>query len=138
MQLLHNLFKIAVNAAGVDEILSRNRFTKITLSSNDTGTDQTGNHFTPGELNSFLSLAKKHENETNYTFLLMLAYTGMRHGEALSLQWKDVNFKQGAIIIERTRDNKGVRTPKTKKQFSHLPCRSVADYSITSISQMVH
>ena len=121
VQLLHNLFKIAINAAVDEEILTRNRFTKIALSSKETDTDQQGNHFTPEELNTFLSLAKSHENETNYTFFLSLAYTGMRRGEALGIQWKDINFKKGTITIERTRDNKGVRTPKTKNSYRTFP-----------------
>ncbi len=37
-------------------------------------------------------------------FLLVIAYTGMRCGEACGLQWKNINFKEHTITIERSRD----------------------------------
>lgn len=121
VQLLHNLFKIAINAAVDDEILQRNRFTKMTLSAKQEAEDKPDNYFTPAELRVFLQAAKAHENETNYTFFLTLAYTGMRRGEALGLQWKNIDFKNKTITVERTRDNKGVRTPKTKNSYRTIP-----------------
>jgi len=121
VQLFHNLFKIAINAAVDDEILLRNRFTKMTLSAKQEAEDKPDNYFTPAELREFLQAAKAHENETNYTFFLTLAYTGMRRGEALGLQWKNIDFKNKTITVERTRDNKGVRTPKTKNSYRTIP-----------------
>src|SRR5690606_30200297 len=50
----------------------------------------------------------------NYTFLLTIAYTGMRRGEACGLQWNNIDFERNTITIERTRDGKGTRSPKTK------------------------
>lgn len=121
VQLLHNLFKIAINAAVDDEILLRNRFTKMTLSVNQEAESQPENYFSPAELNKFLQSAKEHENETNYTFFLTLAFTGVRRGEALGLQWKNIDTENKTITIERTRDGKGVRTPKTKNSYRTIP-----------------
>ncbi|PEP85323.1 tyrosine-type recombinase/integrase [Bacillus toyonensis] len=117
VHLFHTLFKIAVNAAVEDEILSRNRFTKIKLSRQETVKEENTNYFTPGQLVEFLKAAKQKENITNYTFLLTVAYTGIRRGEACGLQWKNIDFDNKTITIERTRDNKGIRSPKTKNSY---------------------
>jgi len=118
VQLFHNLFKIAINAAVDDEILSRNRFTKISIYNEDEmQKDEKLNYFTPDQLVKFLSTAKQVENITNYSFILTVAYTGMRKGEALGIQWRNIDFRNKTITIERTRDNKGVRTPKTKNSY---------------------
>lgn len=56
-------------------------------------------------------------NITNYTFLIVLAYTGLRKGEGLGLCWKDIDMKNLTLTVERTRDNKGVRPPKTENSY---------------------
>nr|WP_253734834.1 tyrosine-type recombinase/integrase [Lysinibacillus fusiformis] len=66
---------------------------------------------------TFLEDAKKHENITNYSLLLTVAYTGIPRGEALELQWQNINFTNNTITIERTRDDKGVRSPKTNNSY---------------------
>lgn len=117
VKLFHSLFKIAINAAVEDEILSRNRFTKITLSSSKEVQENIENYFTPEELVKLLKSAKYEKNITNYSFLLTVSYTGIRRGEAFGLQWKNIDFDKKTVTIERTRDNKGVRSPKTKNSY---------------------
>ncbi len=117
VQLLHRLFKVAINAAVDDEILSRNRFTKITIGSSEDQTEKPGNYFTPAQLVTFLDAARHHENITNYSYFLTLSYTGIRRGEAFGLQWKNIDFHSKTITIERTRDNLGARSPKTKNSY---------------------
>lgn len=117
VDLFHSLFKIAINAAVEDEILLRNRFTKITLTSSKDIQVENENFLTPTELVLFLDAAKQQENITNFSCLLTISYTGIRRGEALGLQWKNINFDNKTISIERTRDNKGIRTPKTKNSY---------------------
>lgn len=46
-----------------------------------------------------------------------MAYIGVRRGESLGLKWKHINFKKKTITIEWTRDNKGLRTPKTNRSY---------------------
>lgn len=118
VKLLHNLFKIAINSAVEEEILQRNRFTKIHFSSNGECEDEgIENYLTPAELKLLLETAKQTEHATNHCYLLTIAYTGMRRGEACGLQWKNIDFKNNTITIERTRDTKGARSPKTKNSY---------------------
>ncbi|MBJ3790466.1 site-specific integrase, partial [Bacillus sp. OA1] len=97
-----------------DELIPRNRFKKITIPNEEKTAE---NFFTAEELNEFIAAAKKHENITNYSIILLLAFTGLRKGEALGLQWNNINFEAKTLTVERTRDNKGTRTPKTKNSF---------------------
>lgn len=117
VQLFHQLFKIAVNAAVEDEIIERNRFNKITIEVRE----QSDNYLTPTELNLFLSATKRITNITNYSLILLLAYTGLRRGEALGLKWNDIDFENATLTVQRTRDRNGSRTPKTMKSYRTIP-----------------
>ena len=118
IRLWHNVFKIAINAAVEEEILSRNRFTKITISSKEESLPvEQKNFLTPSELVTFLDDAKKHTELTFYTMFQLIAYTGIRRGESLGLQWKNIDFKRKTITIERTRDEKSTRSPKTRNSY---------------------
>ncbi|SEM80311.1 Site-specific recombinase XerD [Terribacillus saccharophilus] len=112
--LLHRTFKIAVNAAVDNELIIRNRFNNIKI---DQGEEAADNFLTPEELNTLLSAAEdeKDKDITNYTLILLLAYTGIRKGESLGLRWSDFDPDNSTISINRTRDQKGVRSPKTKR-----------------------
>lgn len=119
--LFHRLFKIAVNAAVEDEIIPRNRFNKIPIEQEE----ELDNFLTPEELNLFLDSAKHHENITNYTLILFLAYTGLRKGEALGLKWGNVDLKDKTVTVDCTRDRMGDRPPKTKNSYRTIPIDDV-------------
>lgn len=59
------------------------------------------NFYSREELLRFLSCLKKEENYKAYTFFRLLAFSGMRKGEALALEWNDINFKQKEISINK-------------------------------------
>ncbi|KNE22442.1 site-specific integrase [Virgibacillus pantothenticus] len=117
VQLLHRIFKAAINAAVDDEILDRNRFTKIKIQKEK---KEDRNFLTPDELNIFLPAAKKYLSITSYTLTLLLTFTGFRKGEAFGLQWNDVCFKKKTITVNRTRDIHGIRTPKSEKSYRNI------------------
>lgn len=131
VKLFHRLFKVAINAAVDDEIIPRNRFSNMTL----TDEEPSENFYSAKELGEFLTAAKKLENATNLTFIHLLAYTGLRKGEALGLRWSDINFSNSMLSVERTRDIKGVRKPKTKRSrrailLDDLIVRQLKDYRV--------
>lgn len=113
VQLFHRLFKVAINAAVDSEIIKRNRFNNIKIVENKIE----NNFLTAPALKSFLVSAKTLENITNYTAILLLAYTGLRKGELQGLKWNNINFSKKELTVERTRDKYGDRSPKTKKSF---------------------
>jgi len=115
--LFHRLFKIAINAAVEDEIIPRNRFRKVAVEIDD----ELENVLTSSELDLFLQAAKEHENITNYTLILLLAFTGFRKGEALGLRWKHFDFENKTLTVEWTRDRHGCRAPKTKNSYRTIP-----------------
>ncbi|WP_163539227.1 tyrosine-type recombinase/integrase [Gracilibacillus sp. YIM 98692] len=118
VKLFHRIFKVAINSAVDNEILNRNRFNKITIQDIEETVDKIdGNFLTAEELNILLETTKKYENITNYTLVLLLAYTGVRRGEACGLKWKNIDFENKSLTIELTRDNKGARPPKTKNSY---------------------
>lgn len=128
VESLHNIFKIGINSAVEDEIISRNRFTKLKIQNEEKEKNKKGGTTTKNpnlkdnflevhELNILLVKAKDIINITNYTLLLVLAYTGLRKGEGLGLCWNNIDMENRTLTIDKTRDNKGVREPKTENSY---------------------
>lgn len=72
--------------------------------------------WTKEELNSFLDIVEKEKTIKWYAFFRLLAFSGMRRGEILALEWKDIDFtsKTLAISKSRKRTNLGEVTGDTK------------------------
>jgi integrase len=67
-------------------------------------------HFTRSQVESIFSLAQ----EPWRTFFVVLAMTGMRAGEALGLQWADIDFDHSCIHIRRSAWYGKVQSTKSK------------------------
>jgi len=111
----HNTFKIAINAAVEEEILIRNKFTKVSIPKDDE--EVNNNYLTQPELDLLIEDAMENEHITNCMFILTLAFTGMRRGEALGLHWSNIDFENNTITVERSRDTLSTHTPKTKNSY---------------------
>jgi len=70
------------------------------------------NFYTREQLNEFLAYLKEENNPKVYTFFRLLAYSGIRKGEALALQWKDIDFTKLEIRI-----NKALSRGKNSKLY---------------------
>jgi integrase len=64
------------------------------------------------EVGQLLETARLHEPRFA-PLLVVLFSTGMRRGEALGLQWSDVDFDRGQISIRRSITSAGLSTPKS-------------------------
>ena len=73
-------------------------------------------HFTRSQIESIFNLAQG----TWRTFFILLAMTGMRAGEALGLQWSDVDFEHNCIQIRRSAWYGKVQSTKSKKSATPI------------------
>ena len=64
--------------------------------------DSSDNFYTRDELRTFLEHAEKTLDFKSYTFFRLLAFSGLRKGEALALTWADINFKEGYVDVSKT------------------------------------
>ena len=69
------------------------------------------------ELRQVLDAAEEPER----TLLSVLAYSGLRLGEGLGLRWRDIDFENFCIRVERTYGQYGWGTPKTKTSRRAVP-----------------
>ncbi len=67
--------------------------------------------FSMDELAILLNLCQIHFSR-QYPFILTLSRTGIRFGEGLGLQWKDIDFEKRFITIERSFSKGRIETPK--------------------------
>lgn len=83
------------------------------------------NFYTKEELQLFLECAKKELYQKWYTFFRLLAFSGMRKGEALGLLWKDIDFKKNTVSISKAlsrgeNNSLIIQPPKTKSSMRTL------------------
>ncbi len=77
------------------------------------------NYYTKEELTDFLKVCKEDCTPVDYTFFHLLAFSGLRSGEAIGLMWSDVDFENKRLSISRTAvvigKKQTVQDPKTKR-----------------------
>jgi integrase len=81
---------------------------KLRLTSKSIGRDVKA--MTPDQLNTFLKTAEVESPEWLLAFRI-LAFTGMRLGEAFALRWKDVNERDARVNVESQIREDGVLAP---------------------------
>ena len=65
-----------------------------------------------GEVETILQIANEHEPQFATLFHFLVA-TGARRGEALGLQWGDIDFATNSVSIRRAITGSGLTTPKS-------------------------
>lgn len=63
--------------------------------------DKEENYYTGEQLNEFLACAEKESNRQAFVLFRLLAYSGMRKGEALALTWNDICLDTNVIQINK-------------------------------------
>lgn len=77
--------------------------------------------WSPAELKAFLSWSKHEQRDELFPLWDLIAFTGMRRGEAIALRWEDIDFEKQRILIRRAADpavSKGIKQTKTYAQRS--------------------
>lgn len=87
--------------------------------------EKKNNYYTKEELQHFLVSADNQSNPKHHTFFRLIAYTGMRKGEALALYWEDIDFINKTVNINKNISLSAEGTPlisttKTKKSIRRI------------------
>ncbi|MCZ8540276.1 tyrosine-type recombinase/integrase [Psychrobacillus psychrodurans] len=63
--------------------------------------DESENFYTREQLVEFLSCLERESNHKAYVLFRLLAFSGMRRGEALALTWNDIDFTKNELRINK-------------------------------------
>ncbi len=81
------------------------------------------------QLQLFLTAAHKDGLAGDYALFMLLAYTGMRIGEALALTWQDLDFEESTVSISKT-----LYTPDNRAEnYELLSPKTMAGYRVIDI-----
>lgn len=111
----NNIFDYAVRL----ELIDSNPMKKVIKPRKGYEPKDFDNFYSKDELIKFLNCCKANGDDQIYMFFRLLAFSGMRKGETLALQWSDINFMNGTIRINKT-VSKGmnnrllIQSPKTR------------------------
>jgi len=113
LSVVNRIFKYAV----LMDILDSNPFDKV-IKPKSRQTQRKGNFLTKEELKEFLKLAQTTTLSYFFPLVHLMAYTGLRQGEALALKWSDIDFENKKITVNKTaariKEKQTLQTPKTK------------------------
>ncbi|MEG0519980.1 MAG: site-specific integrase [Erysipelotrichaceae bacterium] len=115
--LLNCIFKFAIE----HDYISINPVTRARISKNKGTIKKEMMFWTPEDFDRFNSTFI--DDKLYQTFYTLLYYSGMRRGEALALQWGDINFAKKTIKINKTCTyniggvSRSITTPKTDNSY---------------------
>ena len=115
VRYIHTIVHSALGAAVKDGRLAVNPADKATPPSAREATAPEMHVWTGEQLAAFLAWSRDSDDDM-YPAWLLLAMTGMRRGEALALEWRDVQFDAGTVAVRRS-----VTLVKTKGRGADRP-----------------
>ncbi|WP_268346566.1 site-specific integrase [Bacillus haynesii] len=110
------VFKYAVRM----DCITINPMEFVVIPKNLSREEEKRNFWEKDEIKTFLEKAHSQLEQQDYVMFYVLIFTGMRKGELLALEWKDVDLKEKTINIKQTmffKDGKEV-IQTTKKYHS--------------------
>ncbi|MCI8850791.1 MAG: tyrosine-type recombinase/integrase [Erysipelotrichaceae bacterium] len=116
-----------------NEYIQTNPMNKVKLKVNKDSVKKEMNFWEPDEFDRFI---KKVEDQELKTLYLFLYYMGTRKGEAMALQWKDIDFKNDVVRIYKTVTNKikgstyAITSPKTQNSNRNIPMFKIVKDSL--------
>ncbi len=125
LSLISDVFSYAVKMG----VVADNPCMKVTIPKGEVKEKQI---YAPAEVERFLTLLNDEPLKWR-TFFTLDIYSGMRRGEMLGLEWKDIDFETGIVHIQRTSNYtkaKSIYTDTTKTEnsvrFIKLPPEVIA------------
>ncbi len=116
VQKYRSIFYSIFTKAYQNELIAKNPFDIVTapkLKNRNFSSDESEaiNPFTQKEIDTLLSV----EDDDTYmpNFIKLMSNSGMRPGELISLTWKDIDFENRSINVNKTTVNGKVGLPKT-------------------------
>jgi len=115
VQKYRSIFYALFTRAYQNELISKNPFDAVTA-------PKFKSNFSSSSKNEVINPFTQHEIDTLITadddtympnFIKLMANTGMRPGEIISLTWKDIDFKNRSINVNKTTVNGKKGLPKT-------------------------
>ncbi|WP_078392094.1 tyrosine-type recombinase/integrase [Shouchella patagoniensis] len=94
---LKSIFKFAYQW----EVIKSNPMTAVDKPQQKNGIRKTVNYYEEDEVNNLFLLADK-ESPHWRIFIILLLTTGLRRGEALGLEWSDIDLKEGIMNIDKS------------------------------------
>lgn len=113
----HTALMTLLNAAVDEGLLNRNKLSRTPIP--DTGHIQK-RIMSQEELQKF-NRQLDQEPLTTQLMMYTLEQTGMRQGELMGLRWEDIDLEDQKIHIKHTRDERGLRSPKTPNSVRTVP-----------------
>lgn len=111
---IRNVISGVLNVALDDEIIPANPAMGLKGLVKKKPQNDAVNPLTADELTNLLNTVHEHFAK-HYPLFLVLARTGLRIGEALALQWDDINFKDRYIHLQRGLSRGEISYPKSGK-----------------------
>lgn len=125
-RMIVNLMKRLIGLAIYKGYATKNPFDRIIIPKKGKAAkkDSKDNYLELDELKDFLATAKTVSPQV-YTFFMTSAYLGLRRGEALAIQWDDIDFDNKIAHISRTvtideADKKKIGPTKTRDKYRKI------------------
>ena len=113
---VYNMMQSLFHFAVVQKYIRETPCSGVILPKKDVTADEKRRYLTQEELTRFIPLFEGYSSFN--TIIKLLLYTGLRAGEALGLQWTDLDFENRTISVNHTLSDVGgkhfLTTPKTK------------------------
>ena len=97
---MHTIISAALRAAVEEGLMASSPATRAKPPTAKQAASPEIHPWTAEQLSAFLSWAREHSRY--YVPWHVLAYTGMRRGEALALRWRDVDLDAGTVAVRRS------------------------------------
>jgi integrase len=119
VQQVHAVLRNALQAAVREELIGRNVASLVQVTSPNYDVNR---RLTVGEARKLLAVSRDHRLHALY---VLAVYLGLRRGELLGLQWRDVDLNAGVIEVRSSLQRVGGElravTPKTRSSRRTVP-----------------